>query len=75
MSAPLPSTRSGSAARRRRRLAAITTLSLVAAAVPALAATAAEVEHGHQIFTAPREPRTREFLQRIIDAGRLDAVR
>jgi polar amino acid transport system ATP-binding protein len=24
-----------------------------------------------QIFTAPREPRTREFLQRIIDAGRL----
>jgi polar amino acid transport system ATP-binding protein len=29
----------------------------------------------HQIFTAPREPRTREFLQRIIDAGRLDAVR
>jgi polar amino acid transport system ATP-binding protein len=24
-----------------------------------------------QIFSAPREPRTREFLQRIIDAGRL----
>jgi polar amino acid transport system ATP-binding protein len=24
-----------------------------------------------QIFTAPREPRTREFLQRIIEAGRL----
>jgi polar amino acid transport system ATP-binding protein len=24
-----------------------------------------------RIFTAPREPRTREFLQRIIDAGRL----
>ncbi|HYN64495.1 MAG TPA: amino acid ABC transporter ATP-binding protein [Candidatus Limnocylindrales bacterium] len=24
-----------------------------------------------QLFTAPREPRTREFLQRIIDAGRL----
>jgi ABC-type histidine transport system ATPase subunit len=22
-------------------------------------------------FTAPREPRTREFLQRIIEAGRL----
>jgi polar amino acid transport system ATP-binding protein len=31
------------------------------------------VEEGppEQIFTAPREPRTREFLQRIIDAGRL----
>jgi polar amino acid transport system ATP-binding protein len=28
-----------------------------------------------QIFTAPREPRTREFLQRIIDAGRLEATR
>jgi polar amino acid transport system ATP-binding protein len=26
-----------------------------------------------QIFTAPREPRTREFLQRIIEAGRLTA--
>jgi len=25
-----------------------------------------------QIFTAPREPRTREFLQRIINAGRLE---
>jgi polar amino acid transport system ATP-binding protein len=24
-----------------------------------------------QIFTAPREPRTRQFLQRIVDAGRL----
>ncbi|HEY8180116.1 MAG TPA: peptide ABC transporter ATP-binding protein, partial [Candidatus Limnocylindria bacterium] len=24
-----------------------------------------------QIFTAPREPRTRAFLQRIIEAGRL----
>jgi polar amino acid transport system ATP-binding protein len=24
-----------------------------------------------QIFTAPREDRTRQFLQRIIDAGRL----
>jgi polar amino acid transport system ATP-binding protein len=24
-----------------------------------------------QIFTAPAQPRTREFLQRIIDAGRL----
>jgi polar amino acid transport system ATP-binding protein len=24
-----------------------------------------------QIFTAPREPRTREFLQRIVEAGRL----
>ena len=24
-----------------------------------------------QIFTAPREERTRQFLQRIIDAGRL----
>jgi polar amino acid transport system ATP-binding protein len=24
-----------------------------------------------EIFSAPREPRTREFLQRIIDAGRL----
>jgi polar amino acid transport system ATP-binding protein len=24
-----------------------------------------------QIFREPREPRTREFLQRIIDAGRL----
>ncbi|HET9540167.1 MAG TPA: ATP-binding cassette domain-containing protein, partial [Candidatus Limnocylindria bacterium] len=24
-----------------------------------------------QMFTAPREPRTREFLQRIIEAGRL----
>ena len=24
-----------------------------------------------QIFTAPREPRTRQFLQRIIEAGRL----
>ena len=23
------------------------------------------------IFSSPREPRTREFLQRIIDAGRL----
>ncbi len=31
------------------------------------------LEEGHpdQIFSAPREPRTREFLQRIIDAGRL----
>jgi polar amino acid transport system ATP-binding protein len=26
-----------------------------------------------QLFTAPREPRTREFLQRIIEAGRLEA--
>jgi polar amino acid transport system ATP-binding protein len=24
-----------------------------------------------QIFTEPREPRTREFLARVIDAGRL----
>jgi polar amino acid transport system ATP-binding protein len=24
-----------------------------------------------QIFSAPREPRTQQFLQRIIDAGRL----
>jgi polar amino acid transport system ATP-binding protein len=24
-----------------------------------------------QIFTAPREPRTREFLARVIEAGRL----
>lgn len=24
-----------------------------------------------QIFSAPREPRTRQFLQRIADAGRL----
>jgi polar amino acid transport system ATP-binding protein len=24
-----------------------------------------------QIFTAPREPRTRRFLERIIEAGRL----
>jgi polar amino acid transport system ATP-binding protein len=24
-----------------------------------------------QIFTAPREERTRQFLQRIIDAGRM----
>ncbi|MEP6469861.1 MAG: amino acid ABC transporter ATP-binding protein, partial [Chloroflexota bacterium] len=30
-----------------------------------------EVGPPEQIFTAPREPRTREFLQRIIDAGRL----
>ena len=25
-----------------------------------------------QIFGAPREPRTQQFLQRIVDAGRLD---
>jgi polar amino acid transport system ATP-binding protein len=24
-----------------------------------------------EIFTAPREPRTQQFLQRIVDAGRL----
>jgi polar amino acid transport system ATP-binding protein len=31
------------------------------------------LEHGHpsEIFSNPREPRTRAFLQRIIDAGRL----
>jgi len=27
-----------------------------------------------QIFRHPKEPRTREFLQRIIDAGRLEAT-
>jgi polar amino acid transport system ATP-binding protein len=31
------------------------------------------LEHGppQQIFSTPREPRTQQFLQRIIDAGRL----
>jgi polar amino acid transport system ATP-binding protein len=31
------------------------------------------LEHGppEQIFSAPREPRTQQFLQRIVDAGRL----
>jgi polar amino acid transport system ATP-binding protein len=31
------------------------------------------LEHGppEQIFSAPREPRTRQFLQRIVEAGRL----
>jgi hypothetical protein len=24
-----------------------------------------------EIFTAPKEPRTQQFLQRIVDAGRL----
>ena len=24
-----------------------------------------------ELFTAPREPRTQEFLQRVIDAGRM----
>ena len=27
-----------------------------------------------QIFRHPKEPRTREFLQRIIDAGRLEVA-
>lgn len=31
------------------------------------------LEHGppEQLFEDPQEPRTREFLQRVIDAGRL----
>jgi polar amino acid transport system ATP-binding protein len=31
------------------------------------------LEHGppDEIFSAPKEPRTRQFLQRIVDAGRL----
>ncbi len=30
-----------------------------------------EAGHPEQVFSDPREPRTRQFLQRIIDAGRL----
>jgi polar amino acid transport system ATP-binding protein len=30
-----------------------------------------EIAPPEEIFSAPREPRTRQFLQRVIDAGRL----